>query len=85
MRTAESDEKKVIPSLTITEEPPNSLDIMEGDAVVITCRAESSHTENIGYSWEYANTDSVIQVLSGVGLSGSCNGTFRSLTRVILK
>ena len=61
-RTANSDEDKVIPSLEITEEPPNSKDIMEGDSTVITCRASSAHTENIGYSWEYADSNRVIQV-----------------------
>ena len=55
-------EDKQIPSLKITEEPPNSVDVMEGESAVITCRAKSANTENIGYSWEYANSDRVIEV-----------------------
>ena len=60
-RTAES-EDKVIPSLEITEEPPTFLDIMEGGSAIISCRAESSNTENIGYSWEYADSNRIIKV-----------------------
>lgn len=57
-----SDEDKTIPSLKITEEPPNSVEVMAGDTATISCIARSDQTQNIGYSWQFYDLDRVIQV-----------------------
>ena len=55
-------EDKELPQLSITSEPPNSRDVVTGGNTTLTCLAESKKTENIGYSWDFANSNSVIVV-----------------------
>ena len=63
-RRRSADEDKVIPSLQMIEEPPHSLEVMEGEPATLSCQASSSNTENIGYSWEFEDADSQAQVYS---------------------